>query len=161
MSALEAELLFARSLLLLLLYGFLGAVAWLTWRELRGAGALAAAEAPTGAAASAGGAAPARLIVVSGGASERPPGTAFPLSPVARVGRDIDNDVVLRDPSLSAHHAVLTRRDGTWWLEDLASTNGSWVNGESLPAGAPQILRSGDLLQLGAIRLRLVHHERD
>jgi hypothetical protein len=163
MSPLEAELLFARALLLLLLYAFLGAVAVLSWRELRLAAKRPFAKQATGtpeAGDASRPAASARLIVLAGGASERAPGTAFALTPVTRVGRAMDNDVVLRDPSLSAHHAMLARRDGAWWIEDLGSTNGSWVNGEAQAAGEPHIVRSGDLLQLGTLRLRLVDHDR-
>lgn len=47
-----------------------------------------------------------------------------------RIGREADNDVVIKDESVSRHHAVL-ERDGRslWWLEDLGSNNGTRVNG--------------------------------
>ncbi len=155
MSAWEAQLFFSRALLLILFYSFLGAVAWVSWRELR-------AQDPT-ASRSTGAPTPrpdpARLILLDGGASTLAPGTAFPVMQATRVGRELDNDVVLRDPSVSAHHAVIVRRDGAWWVEDLASTNGSWLNGESLASGTPVLARSGDLVQVGGLRMRLVHHE--
>ena len=150
MTALEAQLLLARALVLALLYGFLGVVAWLAWRDLRAA--------RPGHARDAGPAAD-RLIVLDGGASDRPPGASFHLEPVTSVGRDLDNAVVLADPTVSGRHAVLHVREGAWWLEDLDSTNGTFVNGERLAREAPAIVRSGDVLQIGVVRLRLVTTE--
>lgn len=45
------------------------------------------------------------------------------------VGRFPPADVPVRDPSLSRQHACFERRDGEVWVEDLDSTNGTWVNG--------------------------------
>jgi pSer/pThr/pTyr-binding forkhead associated (FHA) protein len=41
-------------------------------------------------------------------------------------------------------------------VEDLGSTNGTFVNGKAVEPGAPVITRSGDVVRLGAVRLRLV-----
>jgi hypothetical protein len=62
------------------------------------------------------------------------------------VGRDRVCDVVLAEPSVSRRHALLTFRDGVWVLQDLASTNGTSVNGVRVGRTA---LRGGDLLELG------------
>ena len=148
MSAAESQLFFARALLLILLYTFIAAVALLLWRELRQARLRRAdlrTELPG-----------APLIVLAAGSSDRPPGTAFPLPPVAAIGRDLDNQIVFVDPTVSGRHAVLNLRDGAWWIEDLDSTNGSRVNGRGIEAGQPALLRSGDVVQLGELRLRLV-----
>jgi len=49
------------------------------------------------------------------------------------IGRE-DGDVVTRDPETSRQHATLEiLRDGTVWLNDLQSTNGTFVNGERIP----------------------------
>lgn len=46
------------------------------------------------------------------------------------VGRNRDCDVVLGEPTVSAHHCQLHRApDGTWSVTDLGSKNGTWVNG--------------------------------
>lgn len=150
MTALESQLLFARAVLLILLYAFLGAVLLVAWRELRQTRRQPAAprrEPGT------------RLIVIDGGRSDRAPGSAFPTAPVTTLGRDIDNDVVLADPTISGRHAVVNRRDGAWWIEDLGSTNGTFVAGARAEAASPVVLRSGDEIQLGAVRLRLVTSE--
>ena len=68
------------------------------------------------------------------------------------LGRHYDCDVVLSDPSVSRRHARIVFRDGSWVLQDLASTNGTKVNG----AGVGRcVLRPGDHLILGSERLRV------
>jgi FHA domain len=62
------------------------------------------------------------------------------------VGRHVACDVVLSDPTVSRHHAQLVRRDGSWVLRDLASTNGTAVNGTRV---ARTRLRCGDLVAFG------------
>ncbi len=87
---------------------------------------------------------PHRLVVKAG----PNPGSAFDLSKeVTLIGRDITNDISLGDPEVSRQHARLTRTPGGYVLEDLGSTNGSFVNGERLVA--PRVLASGDLLGMG------------
>lgn len=63
------------------------------------------------------------------------------------VGRHPACDVVVDDPTVSRRHAQLTFRDGVWVLQDLASSNGTTVNGEPV---VRTTLRSGDVLELGA-----------
>jgi hypothetical protein len=49
-----------------------------------------------------------------------------------RIGRSPDNDLILRDPATSGHHARLERRGNQWFVVDLGSTNGTLVNGEPI-----------------------------
>jgi hypothetical protein len=63
-----------------------------------------------------------------------------------RMGRSPDNDVILRDPATSGHHARLERRGEAFWLVDLGSTNGTFVNGESVQE---KQLNHGDRLTIG------------
>jgi hypothetical protein len=62
------------------------------------------------------------------------------------VGRHPACDVVVADPSVSRRHAELTFRDGVWVLQDLASTNGTTVNGERV---GRTTLHTGDVVELG------------
>lgn len=62
------------------------------------------------------------------------------------IGRRPDNDVVLRDPTVSGHHAVIAHIDGAIFIEDLKSTNGTWVGGHRIEK---QLLAEGDRLLLG------------
>ena len=58
---------------------------------------------------------------------------AFPLGQTSvRIGRGSDNDIVLRDPSVSHHHAVLERQPKGFRLRDLNSTNGTQVDGRRI-----------------------------
>ena len=69
-----------------------------------------------------------------------------PSSPSITVGRGTDNFVVLAADGVSRRHARFARRDGGWLVMDLQSTNGTWVNDESI---AEQRLRRGDHVKIG------------
>ncbi|MFA9404542.1 MAG: FHA domain-containing protein [Anaerolineales bacterium] len=76
------------------------------------------------------------------------PGMVFELSKdVLLIGRDVTNDIVIGDAEISRQHARLTRTPGGHVLEDLGSTNGSFVKGERLMA--PRVLNPGDLVGMG------------
>lgn len=62
------------------------------------------------------------------------------------VGRDPGNDIILRDPKVSRHHAEIVFERGFFVLHDLASANGSFVNGKRVRV-AP--LTHGSRLRLG------------
>jgi pSer/pThr/pTyr-binding forkhead associated (FHA) protein len=49
-----------------------------------------------------------------------------------RMGRSPDNDLILRDPATSGHHARVERRGEQFWIVDLGSTNGTLVNGDPI-----------------------------
>lgn len=63
-----------------------------------------------------------------------------------RMGRSPDNDVILRDPATSGHHARLERRGEQFWIVDLGSTNGTFVNGEAIQE---KQLNHGDRVTIG------------
>jgi pSer/pThr/pTyr-binding forkhead associated (FHA) protein len=68
------------------------------------------------------------------------------------VGRSSNCDIIITDPTVSRRHARLILREGRWILQDLASTNGSHLNGRRV--GRCE-LRPGDELYLGDTRLRV------
>jgi hypothetical protein len=68
------------------------------------------------------------------------------------VGRHPRCDVVLTDPSVSRRHAQIFRRDGVWVIQDLASTNGTSVNG--LGVGR-SVLHPGDVVLLGSSAIQI------
>ncbi|HSF81523.1 MAG TPA: FHA domain-containing protein [Anaerolineales bacterium] len=63
------------------------------------------------------------------------------------IGRDVNNDVVINDAEVSRKHARLVLRSGGYVLEDLGSTNGTFVSGERLMG--PHMLRPGETIMLG------------
>ena len=73
------------------------------------------------------------------------PGKTFELrEEQALIGRDIAADIVLSDPEISRKHARLIFQAGGYVLEDLGSTNGTFVNGQRLMG--PHVLRPGELI---------------
>lgn len=63
------------------------------------------------------------------------------------IGRDINADYVIGIPEVSRRHARLRQEAGGYVIEDLGSTNGTFVNGQRI--SGPYRLRSGDTIQLG------------
>src|SRR5688572_30826144 len=68
-------------------------------------------------------------------------------APLITLGRDIINDITISDPEMSRQHCQLTRTDDGYTLEDLNSTNGTFINGERL-AGS-RSLKNGDNIGFG------------
>lgn len=124
---------------LALLYVFLFAVVRALLRDLR-----AAAREP--------GAELGRLVVAAS-PGDPPVGSTFVLDAVTTIGRDVNNTIVIDDPFASSEHAALTFRGRAWYVEDLGSTNGTFVNGS--PVEGVSLLGFGDELQVGQVRLRL------
>lgn len=72
---------------------------------------------------------------------------------VTIVGRSSSSsDVVLEHPSVSKMHCLLARTDGLLFFRDLASTNGTRVNGQRVTRGA---LLPGDELSFGRVKFRV------
>jgi pSer/pThr/pTyr-binding forkhead associated (FHA) protein len=58
-----------------------------------------------------------------------------------------EGTLVISDEFASARHARLWIARGRWYVEDLTSTNGTWLNGRRIHAA--QLLRKGDKIQIG------------
>jgi hypothetical protein len=74
-------------------------------------------------------------------------GVAYDVSGGAVLGRSADADIVLGDQFSSGRHARLAPHGDAVVLEDLGSTNGTYLNGE--PLGGPQPLHDGDRIRIG------------
>lgn len=66
---------------------------------------------------------------------------------ISTIGRDITNDITINDPEVSRHHLRFTRGAAGFTIEDLGSTNGTFVNGQRLTGAKP--LSPGDMIGLG------------
>ena len=55
--------------------------------------------------------------------------------------------LAINDDFASGHHARFQSIRGLWYVVDLGSTNGTWLNGRRI--GAPQLLRKGDKIKIG------------
>ncbi len=129
-----------RLLFLALLYLFLARVVRALLRDLRAATREGSTELG-------------RLVVVASPPGDPVVGTVFGLDAITTLGRDVNNAIVIDDPFASTEHAVLTFRGRGWYLEDLGSTNGTYVNGRLMEGVAP--LTYGDELGIGQVRMRL------
>jgi two-component system response regulator AtoC len=91
------------------------------------------------------------LVFWEGGSQEHQ------LLPEARLvlGRADDSDVCVPHESVSRRHAVLTGSDGIWSIEDLGSSNGTFVAGARLASGTPRTIKPGAVVMLGDARLVL------
>ena len=76
------------------------------------------------------------------------PGKTFPLEKEESfLGRDLTNDVSISDPEVSRRHARFIMQGENVLVEDLGSTNGTFLNGQRI--SSPQQLRAGDVITLG------------
>lgn len=93
---------------------------------------------------------PAVLIVVEGALR----GTTIPLKQAGvLLGRNPECTLVLDDEYASGRHARIFHNDGGWFVEDLGSTNGTYVAGERLTE--PRSVQEGTQLRIGTTVLEL------
>ncbi len=78
---------------------------------------------------------------------------ALPVGSIVTLGRSRECDCVLTDPTVSRRHASVRYRDGGWWLRDLGSFNGTYINGCRVLDEVE--VRAGDWVSLGATSYRL------
>ncbi|HSJ86418.1 MAG TPA: FHA domain-containing protein [Anaerolineales bacterium] len=76
------------------------------------------------------------------------PGAAYTLEgDQITIGRDSSNGIMINDAEISRRHARLTFQGGKYILEDLGSTNGTFVNGQRL--AGPRVLKPGEVVSFG------------
>ena len=159
----EAQLSILNYALLALLYLFFARVLWAVWSEVRGprlgtasanraAGDATNPGAPAGRTASAPKAGrakrgvPTKLVVLEPKVRK---GAAYSIGQELVVGRAATCNISVPDDTFASQlHARVYVADGATWVEDLASTNGTHMNGAKL--GAPVPLSIGDRLQVGS-----------
>ncbi len=100
--------------------------------------------AATGMGADANGGAPVLRVLTAAGLRE---GAAYDLAEGAVLGRGDNADIRLEDSFASGRHTQLTPHGDVIVVEDLGSTNGTYLNGE--PLNGPQPLHPGDRIRIG------------
>jgi len=146
----ESVLTVLKFCLLALLYLFLMRVVWVVLRELRGTPAPPPVPAPAARPAAAPPAPRNRKrawrLIVTEPVTEK--GHAYAVDGEVTIGRGGGCTVLLTfDTFVSQVHARAFDRDGKLWVEDLGSTNGTYVNGKQV--SEPVMLRRGDRVQVG------------
>jgi hypothetical protein len=141
--------------LLALLYLFFLRVLWAVWAEVRGPKAAKSGNGNgrirTPRLRSRGG--PATRLVVDKPSTQK--GTTFDIGPEVTVGRAAGCHIALPDDTfVSQLHARVFERSGQVYVEDLGSTNGTYVNGHRVSAPTP--MHKGDSLQVGSTILEAV-----
>jgi hypothetical protein len=143
----EWTVLLLRVVFIFLLYFFVFQVIRVITRELRVA---AGASQPVNVANDIHGA----ILVAEPGDSNLHRGEVYDLEPVTVIGRHPRATIVIDSTFVSSEHLQLNWEQDRWWVTDLRSTNGTFVNDSQIRV--PTGLRPGDVIELGAIRLQLV-----
>lgn len=142
--SLEVVILLLRVAVVFFLYFFLWQVLRVVSRDLRGDATPSSAQLhPYG-----------QLVVTIAGQTGLAVGKAFPLSPMNIIGRNTSTDIALNDNFLSAEHARLELQGDEWVLEDLHSTNGTFLNGFEVRDTVN--VQDGDIIRVGRVELKLV-----
>jgi hypothetical protein len=94
----------------------------------------------------------AALTLLKAPAGDGPAGRVIPLTNGLTIGRRTPCEVVLRDDAVSARHARFISYGAEWEVEDLQSTNGTYLNGQRLDGATP--LQPGDVVTVGTAALR-------
>ena len=128
-----------RILLALILYGFLGWALYTLWKDLQSQKNRDSFPTPP----------KISLIKQSLETSE----TFIFEIPEIILGRDPTCTLNVDDQTISARHAKLSYHQSQWWVKDLGSTNGTFLNQERIIE--QQVITSGDILQFGKIEYEI------
>jgi pSer/pThr/pTyr-binding forkhead associated (FHA) protein len=131
--------LILRFLLIIALYGFLVWAIYTMWRDLRAAGtSVQAQKAPT-----------ISLTITNTLDSQ----VRTFNSPEIMIGRSVAATFTIRNETVSSNHARLSYRQNQWWVEDLHSTNGTFLNEERIYM--PTVVMSSDDLRCGQVNIQI------
>jgi len=131
--------LIIRIFLAIVLYAFLGWALYILWQDLRiQTLVLASQKTP-------------KITLTRIGLDEFEP-SSFHKSEIF-IGRDQNTTLPVQDETVSARHARLAYRHNQWWVEDLKSTNGTFLNEE--PVLTMTVLVSGDEIRVGQTVMRV------
>ncbi|MCF6459793.1 FHA domain-containing protein [Clostridium sp. Cult3] len=81
----------------------------------------------------------------------------YPLDGQISLGRGNDNQIVLKDPYISKRHLIIVEDEGNFYLEDLNSSNGTYLNGDRIMDVVE--LKNGDTIRVGQVEFLYVNRE--
>jgi pSer/pThr/pTyr-binding forkhead associated (FHA) protein len=84
-------------------------------------------------------------------------GKVYDVRSALRLGRHPYNEVSVNDPAVSRYHCWITIEEGKVLVEDLASANGTFLNGERVTTRIP--LKAGDVLRVGGTEILFSEEE--
>lgn len=91
----------------------------------------------------------AELVIISSDDQGLPPGTKIPLFATTVLGRAENSDVKILDDYTSSKHALIFYRNNQFWLEDLDSLNGTFLNDAKVTATTAIV--DGDSIRVGGV----------
>ncbi|MBE3588964.1 MAG: FHA domain-containing protein [Thermoanaerobacteraceae bacterium] len=95
-----------------------------------------------------------KLVVLTSSDPHLEKGAAFYLGEKLTLGRGEKNDLVILDPFSSQEHALVYMRNDQYWVQDLGSLNGTYLNEVRLER--PTVLADGDRLRIGGVTFQFV-----
>lgn len=133
-----------RLLLSLSLYAFLGWCFLIVWRDLKQQAAKATQQKLP-------------MLEISLAASNGGQETLRFAADVVTIGRHPSCEWMIADDTVSSRHARLRFQQDHWWLEDLGSRNGTFLNGE--PLTAPAVLAKSDQVRCGQVSFTIAFED--
>lgn len=79
-----------------------------------------------------------------------------PLMPHIGIGRGLENDIVVEEPTVSKEHAYIEHENGAYTIVDMDSANGTSVDGKRLPPNGSAPLKDGVEIALGTCQMRFL-----
>jgi pSer/pThr/pTyr-binding forkhead associated (FHA) protein len=131
--------LILRMLLVAALYGFLAWAIYTLWRDLRTTAISVEARR-----------APSITLTITNTLDDQ--SRAFTATEVL-IGRSPAVAYTIRNETVSSNHARLSHRQNQWWVEDLHSTNGTFLNEERIYT--PTVVMNGDDLRCGQVNIQV------
>jgi pSer/pThr/pTyr-binding forkhead associated (FHA) protein len=131
--------LIIRILLTISLYAFLGWAIYTLWRELQVSNQLISSR---------------RIPAINITQLDEEDTNAVYTNSEVIIGRESSTDYVIQNETVSARHARLSYHHNQWWVEDLQSTNGTFLNDERVETAT--VIISGDELRCGNVTLLVI-----
>lgn len=95
-----------------------------------------------------------RIMVIESSSPELKTGEAFVIGMEIVFGRGGRSNILIKDSFASTQHARVYLKEGQYWLEDLNSTNGTFLN--EVQVKQPIVLANGDRLRVGGVTFQFV-----